>query len=190
LEPPGESGKAGLGYIVTATFLPVIARAALPASPWLDMFWPLFGMGVVVGALLSTRLRIHGDLRLLLAGSYALQAAGIGVGVASPSLAGFAFGSLMLGLPFTVITFLAMQEVRRLRPERAANYMGLLTALYGIGQIAGPPLVALLLRARPDPAAGFRLSLEVAASALLVGCALFLWLARTYPVGGPRRAAA
>ena len=43
-------GLAGLGYIVTATFLPVIARAALPAgSPWPDLFWPLFGAGVALG---------------------------------------------------------------------------------------------------------------------------------------------
>lgn len=33
-------GLAGFGYIITATFLPVIARAALPGSPWLDLFWP------------------------------------------------------------------------------------------------------------------------------------------------------
>jgi hypothetical protein len=33
----------GFGYIVTATFLPVIARQALPGSVWLDLFWPLFG---------------------------------------------------------------------------------------------------------------------------------------------------
>ena len=50
-------GLAGFGYIVTATFLPVIARAALPASPWLDLFWPIFGAGVIVGALLATRVR-------------------------------------------------------------------------------------------------------------------------------------
>lgn len=176
-------GLAGFGYIVTATFLPVIARAALPASPWLDMFWPIFGAGVVLGALLSTRMRPSGDLRLLLAGCYAMQAAGIGIGIASPSLPGFAVGSLLLGLPFTAITFFAMQEVRRLRPALAASYMGLLTAMYGVGQIVGPPLVAVLLRSSADPGAGFRRSLEVAATGLLGGMAMYLWLARAYPVG-------
>ena len=180
-------GIAGFGYIVTATFLPVIARATLPGSPWLDMFWPIFGLGVVLGALLSTRLRITGDLRLFLAGSYALQSLGIATSVWSPSLAGYAVGSFMLGLPFTAITFFAMQEVRRLRPALAASYMGLLTAMYGIGQILGPPLVAVLLRRSATAGQGFTLSLEIAASVLLAGAGVFLWMARAYPmrrVGG------
>ena len=180
-------GIAGLGYIVTATFLPVIARAALPGSPSLDMFWPIFGFGVFCGALIASRLRVSGDLRLLLAGGYVVQAAGIAVGVWSPSLAGFAIGSLMLGLPFTAITFFAMQEVRRLRPAHAASFMGLATAMYGLGQIVGPPLVALLLRHSSSAGVGFTRSLQVAMSALLAGALIYLWMVRAYPM---RRAAA
>ena len=174
-------GLAGLGYIVTATFLPVIARQALPGSPWLDMFWPIFGLGVMVGALLATRVRMTLDMRLLLAGCYAVQAAGIAIGVWSPSLAGFAIGSLLLGIPFTAITFFAMQEVRRLRPLLAASFMGLLTAVYGIGQIAGPPMVALLLRHSHNVGEGFTLALEVAAGALLVGALLYFTMLRVWP---------
>jgi len=175
-------GIAGFGYIVTATFLPVIARAALPGSPWLDMFWPIFGAGVMLGALIATRMHIGGDLRLLLAGCYLVQALGIAIGVWSPSLAGFAIGSLLLGVPFTAITFFAMQEVRRLRPLLAASFMGLLTAMYGIGQIVGPPLVALLLRRSTNAGAGFALALEIAAGTLGFGAVLYLWMMRAYPV--------
>ncbi|EJL81478.1 arabinose efflux permease family protein [Polaromonas sp. CF318] len=178
-------GLAGFGYIITATFLPVIARAALPGSPWLDMFWPIFGLGVMIGALLATRLPPGKDFRLLLAGCYFLQALGIAASLWSPSLAGFAIGSLMLGIPFTAITFFAMQEVRRLKPATAASFMGLLTATYGVGQILGPPLVAVLLRHTPNAGAGFTLSLEIAAATLLVGAGLYLWMARSYPVLPP-----
>jgi hypothetical protein len=175
-------GLAGLGYIVTATFLPVIARAALPGSPWLDMFWPVFGFGVMVGALLATRVRPTRDMRLLLAGCYLVQAIGIAIGVWSPSLAGFAIGSLLLGIPFTAITFFAMQEVRRLRPLLVASFMGLLTALYGIGQIAGPPMVALLLQRSRSPGEGFTLALEFAAVALLVGALMYAAMWRVWPM--------
>ena len=173
---------AGFGYIITATFLPVIARTALPGSAWLDLFWPIFGVGVMVGALLATRLPHGGDFRLRLGVCYVFQALGIAASLWSPSLAGFAIGSLMLGMPFTAITFFAMQEVRRLRPATAASYIGLLTATYGVGQILGPPLVALLLRRSPSAGAGFTLSLEIAAGALLVGAAMYAWLVKAYPV--------
>ncbi|MBH1957192.1 MAG: YbfB/YjiJ family MFS transporter [Burkholderiales bacterium] len=175
-------GLAGFGYIITATFLPVIARAALPGSAWLDLFWPIFGLGVTVGALLATRLPPGKDFRLLLAGCYFLQALGIASSLWSPSLAGFAIGSLLLGLPFTAITFFAMQEVRRLRPATAASFIGLLSATYGVGQILGPPLVALLLRHTATAGEGFTLSLEIAASTLLAGAALYGWMVRAYPV--------
>lgn len=175
-------GLAGFGYIITATFLPVIAREAMPGSVWIDFFWPIFGGGVVTGALLATRIPATGDFRYLLAGCYAVQALGIGASIFSPNLAGFAVGSLLLGIPFTAITFFAMQEVRRLRPAAAASYMGLLTAMYGIGQIAGPPLVAVLLRHSSSLRDGFTLSLEIAAAALVAGALMYLWMASAYPV--------
>ncbi len=175
-------GLAGFGYIITATFLPVIAREAMPGSVWIDFFWPIFGLGVVTGALLATRIPATGDFRYLLAGAYTVQALGIAASVFSPNLAGFAIGSLLLGIPFTAITFFAMQEVRRLRPAAAASYMGLLTAMYGIGQIAGPPLVAVLLRHSRSLGEGFTLSLEIAAAALLAGALMYLWMASAYPV--------
>ncbi len=174
-------GCAGFGYIITATFLPVIARAALPASPWLDLFWPIFGLGVILGAMATTRVSLAGDMRHLLALCHAVQALGVAMSLISPTLAGFVLGSLLLGLPFTAITYFAMQEVRRVRPASVASTMGLMTALYGIGQVLGPPLVALLIGWSGSPARGFTLALMVAAGTLLLGGGLYLAGARRYP---------
>jgi MFS family permease len=177
-------GLAGFGYIITATFLPVIARQALPGSIWLDLFWPVFGLGVAAGALLTTRLPVRWDRRWLLVASYAMQALGVLLTVWLPSRAGFALGSLLLGLPFTAITLFAMQEARRLRPQGASSYIALLTASYGLGQIAGPPLVAVLLSHSRTSAEGFALSLDIAAGALLLGVLMYAWLVRRHPVAG------
>ena len=167
-------GLAGLGYIVTATFLPVIARAALPAgSVWPDLFWPIFGAGVALGALLSTRIAPTRDRRVLLAWAYALQAAAIALPLLWPGRAGFALGSLLLGLPFTAITFFALQEARHQWPQAAAGFTGLLTALYGIGQIAGPPMAAALLARAGSQAQGFEWALGVAGCVLLVGAGVY-----------------
>ena len=172
-------GFAGLGYIVTATFLPVIARAALPAgSPWPDLFWPMFGAGVALGAWLSTHVAPTRDRRLLLLCGYVMQATAIGLGMAWPSPLGFALGSLLLGLPFTAITFFALQEARNQWPQAGAAFTGLLTALYGIGQIAGPPMAAALLGMAGSRAQGFDWALGVAAGVLLAGACLYavmLW---------------
>jgi MFS family permease len=173
-------GLAGFGYIITATFLPVIARQTLPGSPWLDMFWPIFGLGVILGALIASRLRPGGDMRLRLALCYGVQALGIAASLISPTLAGFAVGSLLLGLPFTAITFFALQEVRRLRPAHAPSFIGLFTATYGVGQIVGPPLAAALVARSPSAARGFDLSLQIAAGALVLGALVYLATARAF----------
>src|SRR5689334_24544385 len=110
-----------------------------------------------------------------------MQAAGIALGASWPTEAGFALGSLLLGLPFTAITFFAMQEVRLVRPDRVPSTMGLLTALYGIGQIVGPPLAAVVLRHTASTAEGFDLALGIAAGSLVFGAALYAVLARVTP---------
>ena len=167
-------GIPGFGYIITATFLPVIARHALPGSSWPDLFWPMFGAALIVGALLAARLPVHWDNRSLLAGCYVLQAGGIALGIVWPTAGGFSLGSILIGLPFTAITLFAMREARRLRGDDAAALMGYATAAYGVGQIVGPLVAA--------PIAGhsgsFSPALWLAAAALLVGAAGLIGVAR------------
>jgi MFS family permease len=167
-------GVPGFGYIITATFLPVIARHALPGSSWPDLFWPMFGAALIVGALLAARLPTHWDNRTLLAGSYVLQACGIALGIVWPTAGGFSLGSILIGLPFTAITLFAMREARRLRGDDAAGLMGYATAAYGIGQIVGPLVAAPIA----EHTGSFSLALWLAAAALLLGAAGLIVVAR------------
>ena len=180
-------GLAGFGYIITATFLPVIARDALPGSVWLDLFWPILGLAVVAGALLTTRVPRRIDPRLVLAGCYATQGLGVILTLFVSSLAGFIVSSALVGMFITSISFFAMQEARRLRPHQAARFMGLLTALYGIGQIAGPPLTATLLAHMPSRAEGFGWSLGIASAALAAGAFLYVLMYFVWPQQTPRQ---
>ena len=173
---------AGLGYIVTATYLPVIARGALPAgSMWPDLFWPMFGGGVALGAYLSTHVPSRWDRRKLLMAGYAIQAVSIGVSYLWPTPLGFALGSIFLGLPFTTLTFFALQEARRIWPEAISSFPGLITAAYGLGQIVGPPMVAYALTRTANTQTGFAYGLAVAAGALLLGCLLYGWMVLRHP---------
>jgi len=175
-------GVAGFGYIITATFLPVIARQVLAGSAWVDLFWPIFGCGVVIGALLASRVNKVRDLRWMLIICYLVQAVGVAMSQVLPSLFGFALGSLLVGLPFTAITYFAMQEARRIRPQHVASTIGLLTALYGLGQILGPPLAGYMISHAATASAGFEVALDIAAGSLFVGTAIFVLLIRMYPV--------
>jgi MFS family permease len=161
---------AGFGYIITATFLPVIARQALPGSLWPDYFWPLFGAAIIPGALIGARAPSHWDNRLLMACAYALQATGVILSVVWPTIVGFGIGSLLLGMPFTAITLFAVREARRLRGNHAAGLIGYATAAYGVGQILGP-LFAAPLDQRTGSFAG---PLLVAGAVLALGSALFV----------------
>ncbi|WNC90844.1 YbfB/YjiJ family MFS transporter [Paraburkholderia sp. FT54] len=167
-------GIPGFGYIITATFLPVIARHALPGSSWPDLFWPMFGAALIVGALLAARLPAHWDNRALLAGCYVLQASGIALGIIWPTAGGFSFGSILIGLPFTAITLFAMREARRLRGDDAAGLMGYATAAYGVGQIVGPLVAAPIA----EQTGSFSPALWLAAGALLLGAAGLIVVAR------------
>ncbi|GAB3627078.1 YbfB/YjiJ family MFS transporter [Pandoraea terrae] len=164
-------GLAGFGYIITATFLPVIARQALPGSPWPDLFWPLLGLMVMPGAIIGARAPVVWDNRVLLAICYLMQGLGVVLGILMPNVAGFAIGSLLVGLPFTAISVYGVREARRLRGDNANGLIGLITASYGIGQILGP-LVAAPLVAHTG---SFNVALLCASGALAAGAAGFLW---------------
>jgi MFS family permease len=175
-------GLSGFGYIITATFLPVIARAAMPDSGLHDMFWPLFGAFVALGAWLAVFIPVHFDHRRLLGICYLMQAAGVLASVLWPTLTGFALGSILLGLPFTAITLFAMREAHRLSLATqvpANRLIGLLTAAFGLGQIAGPPVATRLVK----HTGSFSPSLLAAAGALIVGAAVLFTVANWSSTG-------
>ncbi|CAN7637914.1 YbfB/YjiJ family MFS transporter [Neorhizobium tomejilense] len=180
-------GLAGFGYIITATYLPVIAKNAVPGSPLLTVFWPLFGLFAVAGSLLAARVRKSTDARLYLIGSYLVQAAGVALSVVWQGALGFAVSSALVGLPFTAISFFAMNEVRRIRSAHHAQYMGLLTAVFAIGQIMGPPAVGSILSHESSVEAGFALALGIASITLVVGAGIFVLMIILFPAEGNRR---
>jgi MFS family permease len=175
-------GLAGFGYIITATYLPVMAKGALPGSPWLSLFWPLFGLAAVAGSLIAARNRTRIDPRIFLVITYLAQAAGVALTLMLHTAPGFALSSLLVGLPFTAISFFAMQEVRRLRPHHHARFMGMLTALYGIGQIAGPPTVGRLIRHAANVGDGFDAALAIASATLVLGAIIYIIMIWRWPI--------
>lgn len=62
-----------------------------------------------------------------------------------------------------------------------ARYMELLTAVFAVGQILGPPVVGMILARAESVNAGFDLALGLAGLALVLGAATFVLMSVLYP---------
>lgn len=166
-------GLEGFGYIVIATFLPIIAQIELPNSGWDYLFWPSFGLSIVIGSILSTKISPQIDNRLILSVCYVLQAIGILLMILSNSVVIYILSGILVGIPLSAIGAFAMHEARRLRGNAAHHLIGLMTASFGLGQICGPPIaVALVARSH-----SFHQPMEAAMFALIIGAIVFAMLA-------------
>jgi len=159
-------GLYGFGYIVPATFLPAMARAALasanaPAWAW-ALFWPAFGAAAAVSTLATLRLRCGADAQLRAA--FVLQ----GVGVAAPALSGGAFAlgasALLVGGTFVLTTLAALRVAREVDPAGATRLFALMTTAFALGQVAGP----LLAERAVALGGGYAPALWAAAAALAI----------------------
>ena len=161
-------GAYGFGYIIPATFVPVMAKAALPDPRLFGWAWPIFGATAAASTLLAARLSALTSERQVWRWSAAAMALGVASPVIFPGAAGIVLAAILVGGTFVVITMVAMQEARRVAGSDAPALMAALTAAFALGQIVGPLSVPLLVSH-----GGFAAAL-LAASALLALSALLL----------------
>ena len=167
-------GVFGFGYIIPATFLPVMAKNALHGSAAFGWTWPLFGLAAAGSTLAVATLKRHmSNRRLWLIGHWTM-AAGILLPVFSPQLLSILAAALCVGGTFMVITLVALQEARHVAGRDAAVLIAAMTSAFAGGQIVGP----LTVRAAAGGNASFSVGLVVAAM-LLVASTLLLKKTRT-----------
>lgn len=164
-------GLAGLGYIVTATYLPVLVGAALPGLNSAHV-WAVFGLGAAPSCFLWHRL--HGRLgtRQALRLNLLLQALGVALPVLAPSAAGYLLSAILVGGTFVGTVTIAMPAAQRAAVKAGANMMAIMTVVYGVGQIIGPVLAGSLYAQSHS----FNSALLAAAGALLLAIAVSLRL--------------
>jgi MFS family permease len=160
-------GLVGFGYIVPATFLPLIAVEQLHLPALREWFWPLFGGAMVAATLAMRWLPARIDNRIALAASCAAMLAGIVLCVAWPTITGLCIGTVLLGGVTMPNVMLVMREARLLAPRDPTRLIAVLSIAIGIGQIIGPAAAAWLA----ERSHGFTLPMLVAAgvSALAFG---------------------
>lgn len=172
-------GLIGFGYVIPATFLPVIAGERLHFPALREWFWPLYGAATVVLTLLLPRILRHIDNRSALAGTCISMTAGIVLILAWPSIVGLALATMLIGGVLMPIVMVVMREAHLLMPHDHTRLIAALTTAFGVGQIIAP-LTAAWLAARQH---SFDAPLMIAALALLA--AFGLALVQTRSVAGP-----
>jgi len=135
-------GLAGFGYIVTATYLPLLLREGLGSVDPLQI-WAAFGLGAVPSCFLWHGLRERLGTRVALTLNLGLQAVGVALPAFDSGVAACLLSALRVGGTFMGTVTMAMAAARgeALHKPQLAAWM---TASYGVGQIAGPLLAATL----------------------------------------------
>lgn len=160
-------GLAGLGYIVNMTFMPLMLRGDAGTRGAALTGWLVVGLAAVPATAIWVRLALQCGIYPALIACTLVQAVGVALPVLLPGVSAALVGAALLGGTFMGIAGLAQWLARVRDPQASARRIGLLTVFYGLGQIAGPLLVAALGRGRD-----FTLPVLLAAGALLVSAAL------------------
>jgi hypothetical protein len=167
-------GALGFGYILPATFLPVLAHSVVADPRLFGLAWPVFGLTAAASTLAAGALMRHASRLQIWAVSHALM----GVGVLLPSLwlGGFtiALSALLVGGTFMVITMAGVQEIRSRASGDPTALVARMTTAFATGQIAGPVASSLLLYVPALAKTGLDVALQLAAASLVLS-ALWLW---------------
>ncbi len=138
-------GCEGMGYIVSGTFLVALVREIPSLNHDPALSWVIVGLAAIPSSVLLAQAAAKwGDLNVLQT-AYFLQM----IGVILPTLLynsyGALAGSLLFGGTFMGITTLAVSAGRRMASRESSKVIGLLTFVYGVGQMAGPSLAGFFI---------------------------------------------
>jgi MFS family permease len=139
-------GAYGFGYIVPATFLPVMAREIVHDPAVFGWAWPVFGVAAAASTLAAAPLIARVGNRATWIGCHFVMALGVAAPLLVPGISGVVLSALCVGGTFVVITLVGMQEARARYGVNAARLMAAMTAAFAAGQIAGPVVASLWLR--------------------------------------------
>lgn len=162
-------GLEGAAYIIPATFLVAMVHEVPALQRYSSMTWVLVGLVAAPAAMLWGRAaRRLGKGESIVVAMIA-QALGLIAPLIVSGLAGVLIVATSLGLTFIGITAVTSALARDLRPRTTNVAIGVLTVVYGVGQIAGP-----LIAVRVSLATGrYRDGLLAAACLLALGVVVF-----------------
>lgn len=165
-------GASGFGYIIPATFLPAMAREIIRDPAVFGWAWPVFGLAAMASTLTAAAwLRGFAPRRVWMC-CHLVMGFGVVIPVFSAGMAAIVTAALCVGGTFMVITMLSIQEARAVAGAQVVPLTAAMTAAFALGQILGPVVASVLLKA----GFGFSSGLLLAGAVLVVSAAM-LWRA-------------
>ncbi|MEB3790604.1 YbfB/YjiJ family MFS transporter [Acinetobacter sp. IK40] len=128
---------AGFGYIITATYLPLLVKQALPNIEAAHI-WAIFGLGAIPSCFFWHYLHDRLGTRVALSSNLGLQAIGVVLPIIIPTAWGYLLSALLVGGTFMGTVTIAMPVAQRITRQSKTNLIALMTVVYGLGQIIGP----------------------------------------------------
>ncbi|WP_306150051.1 MULTISPECIES: YbfB/YjiJ family MFS transporter [unclassified Roseibium] len=135
-------GLFGFGYVITATFVSVMARTTPSLTNIEPYVWLVVGLSAAPSIYVWNLIAAKLGARRAFALACLVEAGGVAMTAVSTSPTIFLTGAALLGGTFMGITALGLAEGRRLTAEAGTaavrQMLATLTASFGLGQAAGP----------------------------------------------------
>lgn len=161
---------AGFGYIITGTFLVVVVKSTPGLGEWANLSWVLVGIAAIPSAAAWGWVAEHKGYAPALGAAHILMALGTALlALFGHPLAVFT-AAILYGGTFLGIAGMAVVFGRAITPDHPARTMGVLTAVFSIGQIIGPVVAAKLAES-----GGWTPALLTAAAVTVAGAPLLTW---------------
>lgn len=165
---------AGVGYVVSGTFLVAIVARETAVRGVGDLVWIVAGIAAIPAAPLWDRIaRRTGDIPALLLAFGALTAS-IALGALTARLGLSLLGAVIYGASFTGIISMTLTIIGRLYPRNPSKAMARLTISFGVAQMVAPAISGYIA-ALTGSYAG---ALWMAAATMLAGMICLLALPR------------
>jgi predicted MFS family arabinose efflux permease len=153
----------GIGYIIPATFVPVMAKAVIQNPAIFGWAWPVFGAAAIASTLMAGAFARRLNGRRLWMASTCVMALGVASALFVQGLTGILGCALLVGGTFVVATLAGVQVAREVAGGGAYVLVAAMTASFAASQVAGPLIVSFLA----ERSLGFDAALWSALIALL-----------------------
>ncbi len=163
-------GLFGFGYVITATFIIDIVRASPESRALETTVWLVVGLAGIPSVWGWTRAAQRVGIYRAFALACWTLAAGVVASVLWHTGAGLLFAGALLGGTIMGITALGLMGARRLARGDPRRMLALITASFGLGQIAGPYFAGVM----HDATGSFLAPSLIAAGGLIFGGLLVL----------------